>query len=104
VCGSPPTTRCTPELSNPAADDAAKHGKRIDDLRAPVPGNGRNGRPDLQDQAQRAHLLGSLRAFEGGVDDARNCPHRRTSMQIAAAVLHKRSFAGSILSLLQPGS
>jgi hypothetical protein len=39
VCGSPPTTRCTPELSNPTADDAAKHGRAIDELRPPVPSN-----------------------------------------------------------------
>jgi hypothetical protein len=44
VCGSPPITRCTAELSNPAADDAAKNGKAIDDLRqlAPIKGDERS--------------------------------------------------------------
>jgi hypothetical protein len=31
VCGSPPTTRCTPEQTAPAADDAARKGKENDD-------------------------------------------------------------------------
>jgi hypothetical protein len=39
VCGSPPTTRRTSEFSNPAADDAAKHGKAIDELKPPILGN-----------------------------------------------------------------
>jgi hypothetical protein len=33
VCGSPPTQRCTPELSNPRADEAAVHCKAIEALR-----------------------------------------------------------------------
>src|ERR1700730_12316886 len=33
VCGSPPTQRCTPELSNPRADEAAVHCEAIEALR-----------------------------------------------------------------------
>jgi hypothetical protein len=33
ICGDPPTTRCLPEMANPNAPDAAKHGKAIEALR-----------------------------------------------------------------------
>jgi hypothetical protein len=38
VCGNPPTSRCTPEQSNPRANDAAGLGVAIETLRPRAPG------------------------------------------------------------------
>jgi hypothetical protein len=46
VCGSPPTTRCTPELSNPRADNGAALDMAIEGLRPRALGNQATGGAD----------------------------------------------------------